>query len=54
MSAGDDSGDIGCGVQLGLHIADEIVGGGSGPHGSVSICVGYAGQMGISAILGIT
>jgi hypothetical protein len=54
MSAGDNSGDIGCGVQLSLHVADEIVGGASGPHGSVSICVGYARQMGISAILAIT
>jgi hypothetical protein len=54
VSASGNSGNTRCGVQLGLHVADEIVGGASGPHGSVSICVGYARQMGISAIIGIT
>jgi hypothetical protein len=33
VSDGANSGDTGGGVQLALHVADEIVGGASGPHG---------------------
>jgi hypothetical protein len=37
VSAGDNRGDTGSGVQLGPHVADEIVRGASGPHGQLHL-----------------